>query len=148
MIEVRESKLEDIDSLLTTGLRPADLLEIRESGNTPMEALQVGFVKSQPCYTATVDGKPVAMFGVAPATHEPGVGVVWLLGTEGLLPEKFGFLRLSRPWLDRLGESYRLLGNRVHQDNLVHIQWLSWLGFTFLKQTGPFIEFARICDHV
>lgn len=141
----------DIDILITDGLRNADMLELIEANLAPALALSMGLAMSQPsAFTVTVDGVPAAMFGVCPDARYPhaNAGVVWLLGTDRLLKIRRQFLRESLRWIDDIASHYSVLGNSVHCDNLVHIRWLKWLGFTFIKAKGPMVEFARISSHV
>lgn len=146
---MRPSVISDIKALLKTGLRSADLLELETAGFTPEEALTHGYSYSKPfCLTITVDKEPVAMFGVADDLRYPEAkaGLIWLLGTEKMLEIKRQFLRESRKWLGLISQDYQVVGNHVHKDNGVHITWLSWLGFTFIGELGPFLEFTRITD--
>lgn len=133
--------------MLNQGLRAADLVELEAAGFTAEEALTHGYSYSKPfCMTIAIDGHAVAMFGVADDLRFPHAkaGLVWLLGTEGLLKVRTQFLRESRKWLDLITQDYNVVGNYVHRSNTVHIQWLKWLGFSFIEETGPFISFARI----
>ena len=83
------------------------------------------------------------MFGVSPHFEE-GIGFIWLLGTDEIKDISWQFLRESREWLEKISSPYKMVCNMVHEENTVHIKWLKFLGFTFLKRTKPFIEFARI----
>lgn len=139
---VRTSHAGDIDEILEVGLRDQDVQELRALKITPRAALEHGLEYSEPeCMTVVVDDKAVAMFGVAPQDNH---GIIWLLGTPGLLKISRQFLRESRYWLDQVTMGYDLVGNIVHKDNTISIRWLKWLGFTFLRRVGDFIEFARI----
>jgi len=147
--EVRPSFHDDYIWLAGYGLREADLVELRAAHQHPMEALLAGQTLSVPhCWTVDVDGQPAAMFGVAKDPRFPGVkaGSIWLLGSDRLLNVSRWVVRNSKAWLDKLCEGFDVVGNRVHHENIVHIQWLRWLGFTFIRRDGPFIEFGRICN--
>ena len=82
------------------------------------------------------------MFGVAPRDED--IGFIWLLGTDEIKDISWQFLRESREWLEKISSPYKMVCNMVHEENTVHIKWLKFLGFTFLKHTKPFIEFSRI----
>jgi hypothetical protein len=147
----RVSVRSDIDVLVRDGLRDADMLELTEANLEPELALAMGLAMSQPyAFTVTVEGIPAAMFGVCPDARYPDAeaGVVWLLGTDRILKIRRQFLRESLDWIDEIASQYSVLGNSVHCANLVHIRWLKWLGFTFIKANGPMVEFARISSHV
>lgn len=147
----RISQRGDVLHLVNDGLRDADMLELIEANLEPELALEMGLAMSQPhAFTVTVDEVPAAMFGVCPDPRYPDAdaGVVWLLGTDRILNIRRQFLRESLDWIDEIASQYSVLGNSVHCANLVHIRWLKWLGFTFIKANGPMVEFARISSHV
>ncbi|MAH44909.1 hypothetical protein CMI37_03720 [Candidatus Pacearchaeota archaeon] len=145
MPQVRLSQAEDCVSLAGQ-LRSADLKELQAHGVTPEKALTVGYEASTPCYTIEHEGEPVAMFGVSPLTVgvPKQTGAVWLLGSDRIKDIRTRFLRESRQWLEEISKPYALLANVVHEENALHIRWLQFLGFTFVRKVSPFIEFARI----
>ena len=141
---VREAKPSDVDEMLADGLRPADLLEIEASNYGPKQSLERGLRMSLPCLSVEVDGSCCGMFGVVPDGRYPGAGNIWFLGTDRILKVKIQFLRESEKWLTEILNNYKSVSNYIHQDNTLHIKWLKWLGFSFFKKVGPFIEFGRI----
>lgn len=151
MLSLRLSRTGDIADL-TPRLRKADLEEIAASGwENPSAPLWAGYVESQPCYSIVdASDRPVAVFGVVPS-GDPEVGYVWFLGSDDIQFHRSQFLRRCREVLDNLHQKHPLLTNAVYSRNEVHIKWLRWLGFSFLralKKNGqPFYEFARI-NHV
>ena len=146
---VRPSVLHDC-YVIAENMRKEDRQEVLAyGGGEPLEAMVSGFIHSDDPRTVLVGDEPVAMFGSG--IVEEGVGAVWLLGTDGIKDIKVQFLRESKYWLNQLYEDYDLLFNFVDERNEVHIKWLKWLGFTFLKrhenfgfENRPFIEFVRI----
>ncbi|MEQ1735863.1 MAG: hypothetical protein ABL886_05630 [Rhodoglobus sp.] len=135
----------DVEDLVRSGLRDADLVELRAAGSTTEKSLVKGFRTSTPHAYSVICGQwCIAMFGVVPLPSYERFGVVWLLGTDELFQHRGAFLRQSRHYLDLLSRRFDAVGNAVHYQNSVHIRWLEWLGFTFLGRRGPFIEFARI----
>lgn len=135
-------------------LRKADLKDVEAAGLKPLDSLLRGYVYSKECMTICLpDGTPAAMFGVAPFKLDNlSIGSIWLLGTDELIAHKWTFLKESRYWLSRMSDGFDLLCNSVHKDNEVHIKWIKWLGFSFLRQTEshgePVIEFAKIIHNV
>ena len=146
---VRDSVLHDC-YVIAENIREDDRREILAmSGGEPLEAMVAGFIHSDNPRTVLVGETPVAMFGSGEV--EPGVGAVWLLGTDGIHDISRQFLRESKHWLEQLHDKYEMLFNYVDERNTVHIKWLKWLGFKFInrhKQFGvenrPFFEFVRI----
>jgi hypothetical protein len=96
-----------------------------------------------------VDNRPVVMFGVVPLGD--GIGSIWLLGTDAITNEiPVAFLRWTKRLLPVLTEPFTLVCNAVDKRNVVHVKWLRWLGFTFIREVRlgpsdlPFYEFARL----
>lgn len=149
---VRRARLEDAFKL-AAHLRTEDLIEIRSYNNErpPYKSLIDGIVMSGDlCWTIEDnDLQVVAIFGTA--TIGPNVGSVWLLGSKRIKNIQREFLRHSKYWVERLHEGHDLLCNCVYTENHVHIKWLKWLGFTFVRKIEsygalglPFYEFVRI----
>jgi hypothetical protein len=150
MIKVRSSIRQDIPWLAQT-MRPEDRDEVYAgSKDTPHKALIKGFTYSTECFTvACPEGKPLAMFGYVAAPQD-NVSYVWMLGSTELLKHRWSFLRQSREWVDYLQSKAPILTNLVDRRNTVHIAWLKWLGFKFVRvlpEYGhlklPFVEFVR-----
>ena len=137
-------------------LREADRLEVQASvGGCPKAALQDAVENSEPeAYTCLDRGLPFGMFGVVPFSDNPRFGVIWLLGTDYLTDSvTVSFLRWSKRFLPTLIEPYDLVCNVVDKRNEVHIKWINWLGFSFIREiiygpeNRPFLEFAKV-NHV
>ena len=126
MIKIRTSVLPDI-SRTVEDLRTADYEEIKALGADPFDALFHGHVHGE-CYTAEGKYGIICMFGVVP---EGDAGRIWLIGTNCVFSNYFGFCRLSKEWLLRLRPRYRMLFNIADERNRVTIRWLQWLGFEF-----------------
>ena len=135
-------------------MRAEDRAEVRAGcGQTPTEALIFCYFKGAPCMTMIGrGGEPVGMWGVV--DEGEGLGRIWLLGTDELVkdkPNSIQFLRQAKPWLSKMLEQYDVLFNYADARNTVHIKWLRWMGFTFIKEHSnygnegrPFLEFVRI----
>lgn len=85
------------------------------------------------------------MFGVSEN------GAIWLLASDDIQKIRFSFLRESRKVVELLNQKYRTLWNYVDCRNELHLRWLKWCGFKFIRQLKygvnqkPFYEFIRIC---
>jgi hypothetical protein len=152
MIEYRTALLEDA-AIVSERLRDADRREVRASGGDPLLSLQAGVSQSRPAITCLVDGTPEVIFGVVPGG--PSTGYVWLLGSDAIVRHRTHFLRLSGTWVSIFHERYPVLTNVVDERNTVHLRWLRWLGFEFIRrhpdwgpERRPFIEFKREVRHV
>ena len=130
-------------------LRFADKREILDSvGLNPYQAIRQGFVLSEICLTI-VDTKdvPVGIFGVG------SDGAIWLLATPEIKRIRFSFLRESRKVVNLLNHKYKLLWNYVDCRNELHLRWLKWCGFKFLRKINygvnqkPFYEFIKLCAY-
>jgi hypothetical protein len=151
-LDLRAARLGDVKKL-NSRLRLADSLEIQAATlEDSSVVLEQGFAWSDPCYTIIGDrNEPLAMFGVIPDPLDAKVGRIWLLGSDDLAKHSRTFLRHSRAWVDRLQQRYPTLWNCVDARNEVHIRWLKWCGFTFLRrieeygvERRPFYEFERV----
>jgi hypothetical protein len=83
-----------------------------------------------------------------------GVGRIWLIGTDELVtkPLRSQFIRECPRYLAGMERMYKLLHNEIDERNTLHIRWLQWLGFTFIRripehgvQRLPFWEFTKLC---
>ena len=149
----RRTELEDI-RIIGENMRDEDIAEIRaQSGLTPVASLFYCFFKSNPCMTmVSRHGHPMGMWGVVPESETSGR--IWMLGCQSMLDDpsdKRTFLRRSKVELDKIIQEYPVLFNVVDARNKVHVRWLQWMGFTFIKkhsEYGPesrlFYEFVRI----
>lgn len=146
MATVRFSRASDVP-ILAANLREADRAELEALGTTPLPSLAHGFVHSRPPHTILVEDEPVGMFGAVPLS--PGVGAVWLLGTDKLVQgvTKWEFLHQCRGWVGELQRGYHVLTNIVDHRNAVHRKWIKWCGFKFLHEVvihdHTFIQFER-----
>ena len=144
----RLSTLEDI-KYLAPRLRQEDKQEILAgSGLIPYYALLNGFQNSVIVFTIlNPKNKPIGIFGVDDVGN--GVGGIWLLATKDLATIKIAFLKQCREVVKVLNTKYKILWNYVDCRNKVHIKWLKWCGFKFLRKTNygvlqkPFYEFIR-----
>lgn len=103
---------------------------------------------------------PVAIYGVVSFPDIPGVGFVWMHGTDVLGAQcKQDFLRLGRFAVEELRTRYRLLVCFADSRNTLHTRWLRWCGFTPINKYPvfdpqvPFLEFVLpgkqevVCAH-
>ena len=142
----RKTIYKDID-YLAPRLRYEDKREILDStGLNPYQALTECFNCSDVSLTI-VDTKniPVGIFGVSED------GAIWLLATPEIKRIRFSFLRESRKVVNLLNKKYTLLWNYVDCRNNLHLRWLKWCGFSFLRKVKygvnqkPFYEFIKLC---
>ena len=143
---IRKTIPKDID-YLAPRLRYEDKREILDSvGLNPYQALSECFNCSEISLTI-VDTKniPVGIFGVSED------GAIWLLATPDIKRIRFSFLRESRKVVNLLNHKYKVLWNFVDCRNELHLRWLKWCGFTFLRKLNygvnqkPFYEFIKLC---
>lgn len=153
-VEVRMADRGSDAEYIGTHLRQADLQEMHAvmGGHVdPVQALKYGIETSYFPFVATIDGVPACVFGAVPEPHDDRFGSVWLMGTDAITNHPRTFLRHSKEYLEKVAEPFSLLWNCVDKRNDVHIRWLKWMGFTFIKeipsfgeQRRPFLEFAKV----
>lgn len=152
MIEYRHSIIPDIP-IVAADMRPEDRDEVFAAlGETPKSTLLKAYVSSTECFTVyhVNSGKPLAMFGYR--ITEPKVcASVWMLAGTALMEHRWTFLRRSKPLINYIQSRAPLLYNMVDCRNAVHIRWLEWLDFRFIRIVPnfghlkyPFVEFARL----
>lgn len=141
---VRDAVYEDTASLAPR-LRAEDVTELYyATGKTPLQVLRKSYELSNKCWAVIYKEKVIALFGVSDAGK---VGVPWMLASDELKDIKKSFLRECKDYVARMGEGHDLLTNYVWVGNEIHIQWLKWLGFTFLDPIEygfakkPFMQF-------
>lgn len=136
---------------IAENLRQGDRDEVQASSNlTPAEALLGSYSLSTHAYVIlSTEGDPIAAFGAAP--HAAGIGIVWMLGTDGIEQEAFGIARRTRRYFDELNAAYFMLWNYIDARNATSMRWLRWGGFQLLEEhpehgpeRRPFYTFARI----
>lgn len=139
--------------LIAENLRSADLAEVRATLGSrvdPIEAvLESWQVSTHVWLILDRTGLPVSAFGVAPHPVA-GVGIAWMIGTEGMLAEAFHIARQTPRYLADMLAAYPVLWANVDARNEMSMRWLEWSKFKILDANplyGPeerlFIEFTR-----
>lgn len=140
MITVHDLREVDPDTLgswldhVAINLRSEDRDEVAAMGSASNEREALGLSVGLSSHGfAILDrvGEPAAVFGAAPHPL-PGVGVVWMLGTEGINREAISIARQTRPYFDVLNEAYPILWNYIDDRNKVSLRWLKWGGFDLI----------------
>lgn len=120
-------------------------------GHGPKRALRQGFLLSDRCWTAMVDGRPEAMFGTVTISALDRRATVWFLGTD----EVYRHGRILRSWgpglIRRAVDSSWKAENLVSSANGKAIRLLEAWGFTVepeeqLVSGVPFRHFWMIRD--
>ena len=144
--------VEDVE-YISPRLRQADRDEcLASTGKEPLGILHQGLNLGDITLTLRApNGDRVGVCGVVPSTAIPEAGVVWMVATDDIYQHQITFLRNSKRALQYLSEDYLVLYNCVDARNSLHIKWLQWMGFTFIKkhenygaEQRPFYEFVRI----
>ena len=149
-VHVRQSTQEDVE-YLCDNLRPEDREEVLASHGTTREALQTGFDESEECWTIIVTDTDEIAGIYRLSEYDETMAIPWLLTTPAIKKVWLPFLRGSRKWVEEANQKYPLLTNAVDADYTVAINWLRFVGFTFIKKhekwgvgNKPFLEFVRI----
>jgi hypothetical protein len=128
--QVVPASIDHIESMLPH-IREADIVELWAANRvTPEDALLIGIGISTEAWTGLIDGKPVCIFGVAPASMLGGIGVPWMVGTADIDKHAKAFLRRCKSYVKQMLRLYNYLVNYVDSRNTRAIAWLRWLGFT------------------
>jgi len=149
----RRALLRDLPRIAAE-MREEDKQEVLAfSGLSPLAGLICGFNFSDESFVVyeTDTEDPLFIFGYTVIEPPDLTACIWLLGTDKIKKHSRQFLQGSGLYIDYLQTKAKLLYNFVDQRNLIHIRWLKWLGFKFIKieenfgyEQRPFIEFARL----
>ena len=114
---------------IATRMRGMDQLECRVFGHSPKEALRAGLLGSSIVWTAKVNGRPEAMFGVVTTSLLDASGRPWMLMTDEGARHAKALVRFGRLYTRALLRHYDVLENLVHAHNDKSIRWLARLGY-------------------
>ncbi len=136
-------------SRVASNMRAWDVRECKASGLTPRAALRLGVLGSSLCYTACVEGRAEAMFGVTGVSTLDRTGSPWLLATERAYDYPRAWLEVAPRFLALFRHRYPGgLENYVHRDNVRAVRLLRRLGFDIAPEAvhiggEPMLKFAR-----
>lgn len=127
IIRALPEHIEEIDARA----RQADRDEVYAAArHTIAGALAFSMKASEFCLTATLDGRPEAMFGVGSINAISGAACPWLLGTDAIDHNRKIFWQASCWWIAELRHRYSILSNVVDDRHEKSKRWLKRLGFT------------------
>lgn len=110
-------------------MRDVDRRECEAFGKTPKQALRAGLARSVQAWTALVDDKPEAMFGVVVESALGGEAVPWFLGSDEVYRHGRELLMWGPGMLSRMSDSRMTLRNLVSSENSRAIRLLRKWGF-------------------
>lgn len=115
--------------MIAEDMREEDVLECLATGTSTEGALADGLRRSVLVWSVVCDGRPVAMFGIAPLTVLGDRGLPWMLSANGLERVPRALARTGPGYVAQMREVYPRLVNWVHRDNRRAIAFIRWLGF-------------------
>lgn len=122
---------------LAGSMRTADVAELRDCFAVgPREALESSCMG--PGWAVSLldtKGRVICIGGMGISTMEDGaeVGVPWLLASDLVEANKWGFLELSRQLVAEMRRTHPVLFNYCDARNTAAHRWLKWLGFTLCE---------------
>jgi hypothetical protein len=135
---------------LSKNLREEDYQEIKASSGLPaILSLLTGLKISQvPLVVCNEKGEIILMLGVVPSGL---IGTIWMVGTKDLKNMSLTFIKNCKKTFKILKNNFQIIHNYVDARNHLHIKWLKWMGFSFIKKHNyygiekrPFYEFVKI----
>lgn len=128
---LRDPTEEDLDQL-ASNMRPVDVLECRVvAGLAPRAALAQAVKDSLWSVATLVEGRVIAVFGLAAGDLLDSEGTPWLLSANGIEHHAKVVMSVSSRFKERMLAEFETLSNVVHADNRQAIRYLKWCGFSF-----------------
>ena len=130
-------------------MREADAIECAAIGLSPKQALRHSLRTSGEVWTAKVDGRPEAMFGLQVVSALGGKAHPWMLGTEAIYDYPREMIRMGRQIIDHWRDSTPDLSVLVAVQNVRAIRFLRGCGFATDPDILPIggVSFVRMsCD--
>lgn len=129
-------------------MRDIDVRECAAFGHSPKAALRQSILNSDKAWTAMVDGRPEAIFGVVVNSALTGQGAPWFLGTDVVWRHARALLIMGPAIVARLHDSSERLSGYVSVENAAAIRMLKRWGFDVghdRRRIGgvPFYGFER-----
>ncbi|WP_234715678.1 hypothetical protein [Sphingopyxis macrogoltabida] len=129
-------------------MRDIDVRECAAFGHTPKAALREAILNSDKAWTALVDDRPEAIFGVVVNSALTGQGAPWFLGTDVVWQHARALLVIGPAIVARLHDSSESLAGYVSVENAAAIRMLKRWGFDVgqdRRRIGgvPFYGFER-----
>lgn len=128
-VEVVASRVTHIGPIANR-MRAIDREECEAMGHSPKHALRNGFMLSDRCWTALVDGRPEAMFGAVTVSAIDRRSTVWFLGTDEVYRHGRVLLSWGPSFLRKAVDSSWHASNLVSSANGKAIRLLQAWGFT------------------
>tara|TARA_Y100001951_G_scaffold47587_1_gene37589 strand:- start:214 stop:675 length:462 start_codon:yes stop_codon:yes gene_type:complete len=119
-------------------MRAIDRRECEAFGKSPKAALRDGLMRSDIAWTALVNERPEAMFGVVVESVLGGDGRPWFLGTDEVYRHGRALLMWGPGLISRLHNSNLTLSNLVSSENGRAIRLLRKWGFEVEDQQQEF----------
>lgn len=142
---------------IAQGLRPADLAEMQALQGSNMQDPFWALFESVEASAVSwlildASGLPIGVFGAAPHLV-PGVGIAWLMGTDGMERGALSIARQSVGFMEQMHRYFPILWADVDARNELSMRWLEWAGFALSDatlETGAerrlFLQFVRTSD--
>lgn len=129
-------------------MRDIDVRECAAFGHAPKQALREAILNSDRAWTAMVDGRPEAIFGVVVNSALTGEGAPWFLGTDEVWRHGRALLSIGPQIIRRFHDSTARLSGYVSVDNAAAIRMLRRWGFDVghdRRRVGgvPFLGFEK-----
>lgn len=117
-------------NIIANRLREIDREECEAMGRSGKASLRLALDTSAKAWTAMVDGKPEAMFGVVVEDLLSRIGTPWFLGTDEVYRHGRELLMWGPGFVARMSDSRLTMRNLVSARNRRAIRLLERWGFT------------------
>lgn len=105
------------------------------NGFSSFEGLNRSLQVSEKAWVGFNGHTPFGFWGVAKI--EDRIGSPWFLGTDTMMESSKTVAHRTRFYVNEFFENYDFLYNYVHEENVVSMRWLKWIGFV-LEEPKPY----------
>ena len=140
MITIKHGATEEDVLYFIANIRPMDKEEVETASGLPFSIhSQELFSYLEEIHVVRHNDTIIGIGGIHKV--EERKALIWLLLTSDVEKVKMEFLRFSKRHLKGLLENFDVLFNYVYLKNKLHVDWLTWLGATWVETKEGFSGF-------
>ena len=140
MITIKQGATQEDILAFIANIRPMDREEVETASGLPFSVhSQELFNHLEKIHVVYHNATLIGIGGLH--RIEERKALIWLLLTSDVEKIKMKFLRFSKRYLKNLFADFDVLFNYVYLKNKLHVDWLTWLGATWVETKEGFSGF-------